>query len=287
MVAIDGLARHLESLASVGKSISVADPLRQLNGALLSDESQPLPELREQISQLLLLLESDEYIGELISSDRMFANVLLRVNDNGSKDLLEVAREARAWWGDHGVDGFAATPTGIMYEFARAQEAIANGQLIALGIALAAVALVLLLVFRRIALAITALIPNVVPVSVLFGLMGWLGIPLDASTVVIGGLVLGIAVDDTVHVVSGYRDRLEAGVGPVDAVRETLGRVAHPLICSSAAVAAGFLILTTSGFLPVVGLGGLTSSVMLLCLAADLTLLPALLIVASRRGIPV
>lgn len=286
MAAIDGLSRHLGSLASVGKSISVSDPLRQLNGGLLGDESQPLPDRQAQISQLLLLLESDEYIGELISDDRMFANVLLRVNNNGSKDLLEVAREARVWWGDHGVNGFTATPTGIMYEFARAQEAIANGQLVALGIALGAVALVLLVVFRRFALAITALIPNIVPVSVLFGLMGWLGIPIDASTVVIGGLVLGIAVDDTVHVVSGYRDRLEAGVSPVNAVRETLERVAHPLICSSVAVSAGFLILTTSDFLPVVGLGGLTSGVMLLCLAADLALLPALLVAASRRGIP-
>ncbi len=177
----------------------------------------------------------------------------------------------------------AVTPTGIMHEFARAEDTITRGQLIGLGIAAGVVVLLLLLVFRSPVLSLTALLPNLIPVSILFGAMGWLGIPLDASTVVIGGLVLGVAVDDTVHVVSGFERRRRSGLTMDEAVRGTLGEVGHPLVCSTIAVSVGFSVLMVSDFLPIVSLGGLTAGVMILCLAADLTLLPALLIATSRR----
>jgi len=279
--AIDGLTAHLEARPEVGKALSYADPVRQLYeglSGLPGDDDAPRPDSKALIEQHLLLLESVEQLEDLLTDDRSGANVLLRVDDNGSTSLLGVAEASRAWWAQHGAPGFDAQTTGIMYEFARAEHEIAMGQLRGLGFAIGAISGILFAVFRRPALAVKTLLPNVVPVAVLFGTMGFAGIPLDAGTVLVGSLALGIAVDDSVHVVSIFHQRSIAGDPPEAAMEETYRRVLAPVVYTSVAVAGGFLVLAFSQFTFIRHLGILTSGVMLLCLAANCTLLPVLLV---------
>lgn len=276
--AIDRLSAHLQALPEVGRAISVADPLRDLHGAFLDDPSDPLPDRSDAIAQYLILLQSKDYSRNLISLDRASANIMLRVDDNGSNALLGVAERARDWWDAHGVDGFSASTTGIMFEFARAEDEIAYGQLRGLAFALLAVAAVLLGIFRWPRLALISLIPNAIPISMAFGVMGLLGIPLDAGTVVLGSLALGIAVDDTIHVVDRFVHRRERGLTPIQALESSLRR-ALPAVCfTTIVVTLGFAILGISEFTVIRQLGLLTGGIMIVCLAADLLLLPALLI---------
>jgi predicted RND superfamily exporter protein len=277
MKAIDRLATDLERLPAVGRVVSVADPLRQLHGGFTDDAARPLPESQPMIAQYLLLLDSKEYSRNLITADRSAANILLRVDDNGSEALLRVADSARAFWGEYGVEGFSARPTGIMYEFARAEDAIAWGQLVGLSLAFAAVGLILLLMFGSPMIALAALVPNAVPILMAFGAMGWLRIPLDAGTVILGSLALGVAVDDTVHLTEAFVNAREQGAPRADSLRQALVRVLPPITYTTAVVAVGFLVLGFSGFTLTRNLGLLTSAVMLLCLIADLSLLPLLL----------
>ena len=81
----------------------------------------------DRIEQYLLILESTEYVRDLLTWDRAWANVPLRANDNGSEALLRVAASAERWWNANGPRGYRARTTGIMYEFARAEEEIAHG----------------------------------------------------------------------------------------------------------------------------------------------------------------
>jgi predicted RND superfamily exporter protein len=276
--AIDRLSTHLESLPAVGRSISLADPLRQLHGGFSGDSALPLPEGKASISQYLVLLESKPYIRDLVTADWKAANVLLRVDDNRSGALQDVAKEAERWWAEKGVAGYTARTTGIMYEFARAEDAIAFGQLTGLAFALLTVTGLLFAMFRSARLAWIALVPNLVPIAMGFGAMGLLGIPLDAGTVVIGNLAFGIAVDDSIHAVSGFFTRLRAGESAPDAISSTYRGVAPPLVYTTALVALGFGVLAFSDFTFVRHLGILTAGLMILCLLADLLLLPALLL---------
>ena len=284
--AIDGLSAHLGSLPEVGKAISIADPLRQLLGGLRDDPSQPLPSSEAESEQLLLILESKSYMRSLVAADRSAANLLLRVNDNSSSSLLAVAAEAEEWWEANGPPGTSAHATGIMFEFARAEDAIAYGQLWGLALASLVVLAILLAAFGQLRLAVVAVVPNLVPLAVLFGVMGLLGVPLDAGTVTIGCIALGIAVDDTCHLVARFRasELSPGGCGRVWALRDALGVVWRPLVLTTATVTFGFLVLTFSGFAPVRNLGVLTSAVMMLLLAADLTLLPALILGFRSAG---
>jgi hypothetical protein len=199
--------------------------------------------------------------------------------------LLGVAEEARAWWADHGVAGYGARTTGIMYEFARAEDEIAMGQLRGLGFALLAIALILLAIFRSPRLAAIALLPNAIPIAMAFGVMGLLNVPLDAGTVVLGNLALGIAVDDTIHVVTGFYGRREGGDAAGPALLGAFERTLAPVVYTTLAVAIGFAILGLSEFTFTRHLGLLTAGIMGLCLLGNVLLLPALLLgVGPRRG---
>jgi predicted RND superfamily exporter protein len=151
------------------------------------------------------------------------------------------------------------------------------GQLRGLGLAVAVITLVLLAALRSARLVTIALIPNLVPIVMIFGLMGWLQVPLDAGTVIVGCLALGIAVDDTVHLISAFQESYDRDGGAAAALGEALSRVAHPLVLTSVAVGTGFALLGLSEFTFTRNLGLLVAGVMGICLLADLILLPTLL----------
>jgi predicted RND superfamily exporter protein len=278
LAAIDGLTLYLGEQLEVGKAISVADPLRQLVGGFLDDPSQPLPDSYAQATQSMLLLDSVEIIGDIITPDHRFANVMLRVDDNGSARLVDLAGRARDWWDAHGVDGYTATPTGIMYEFARAEEAIAHGQLGGLAVAFAVISGILFAIFRWPRLALMALVPNALPLFIIFGCMGLLGIPIDAGTVVMGSLALGIAVDDTIHVTTTFSIARERGLDARKALQHALSEVLPAVCASTLMLTIAFGLFAFSEFAITRNLGWLTGSIMVLCLLADVTLLSALLL---------
>jgi predicted RND superfamily exporter protein len=279
--ALGKLTAYLESLPEVGRAISVADPLRQMNGGFLEDESMPLPRSRELIEQYLLLLGGVDQIRDLVTDDRLAANVLLRVNDNGSEALRTVAKSAEEWWEENGPSGYTARTTGIMFEFARAEDEIAIGQLRGLAFALASVGVVLLAVFRDFRLAGLTLAANGFPILLAFGGMGLLGIPLDAGTVVVGNLAVGIAIDETMHLVGGLQDAKQGSRDHEVVLLEALGNCVPPIVYTTLAIVLGFGVLGFSEFTFTRNLGVLTVVVMLLCVLADFLLLPSLL---SRKA---
>ena len=272
--ALDALSRFLRAHEDVGKVLSIADPL--LSAHEVFDPGSGLIGTRELSEQYMLLLSSEEQIWDFIEPGHRRANVLIRVNDNGSDHLLNVASKAERWWLQNGVEGFKARATGIMYEFARAENRIAEVQIVGVQLAILCIGLLLLLIFRSWKLAVAALIANVVPMLIAFGGMAWLGIPLDAGTVLVANLALGIAVDDTIHFASVYQDE--------PTLDSTLKKVLPALASTTLAVGAGFCVLGFSEFAFTRNLGILTALIMALCFLADVVLLPCLLRLGGTRG---
>jgi hypothetical protein len=277
MAAIDRLSAYLEGRPDVGRTLAITDPLRQLHGGFIGDPELPMPSEDSMISQYLVLLESKRFIRDLITPDWRAANLLLRVNDNRSGTLLEVAGEAERWWDVNGVSGYTARATGIMFEFARSEDAIAFGQLKGLAFALVAISGILFAIFRWLKLAWIALLPNVVPIIMGFGVMGFLKIPLDAGTVLIGSLAFGIAVDDSIHAVTSFYKHRVLGKDVPASLTAAYRMVFPPLVFTTLAVTLGFAVLAFSNFTLIRHLGLMTGGLMILCLLADLLLLPALL----------
>ncbi len=281
LTKIDSLSDLLEQRQEVGKAISVADPLRQIHGGFSNELTLPLPADRASAEQYMLLLESVESMQEVLSDDREAANILLRVDDNGSGDILALAEFAEGWWEENGPPGTVARATGIMFEFARAEDAIAYGQISGLSFALVSISLILLLMLRRLRLAVVALIPNALPIAIVFGFMGLAGIPIDAGTVLIGALALGVAVDDTIHLMTAIVAGMNRGLSARLALEGAFRTVLPAIVSSTVMISVGFGVFVMSDFALTRNLGWLTSSVMVVCLLADVFLLGALVVRAD------
>jgi predicted RND superfamily exporter protein len=282
--ATEELTRYLASLPEVGTVISIADPLQTMETLLSPSPEAGVPSDESRIEQYLLVLDSSEYIRDLLSLDRGTSNILLRSRSNGSDALLGISEKIDSWWQTHGPSNASARTTGIMYEFARAQTAIATGQIRGLIFVFTATGLILLGVFRWYSLALLALLPNAIPIAMAFGVMGLLGIPIDAGTVVVGCIAFGIAVDDTIHVVTEFEQQVALGSSNREAVMAAYRRVLPALVFTTVTVTLGFLVLGFSRFGLIQDLGFVTSFAMALCLLADVLLLPALL--SSIRSSP-
>jgi predicted RND superfamily exporter protein len=282
LAAIDRLTTYLNGLPEMGKAIAVTDPLRQLNAGFSGQSDAGVPETSELIEQFLMLLESVEYLPDLLSVDRKSANVALRLDDNGSESLLAVAALAEDWWKKNGPAGTEARATGIMFEFARAEDEIAFGQLRGFSWALVVILGLMFAVYRTARLAALAMIPDVLPLVIVFGFLGLAGIPMDAGIVVTGSLILGMAVDDTLHMVSAWQENVHAGQDAETALLSALRQVLAPVILTTVVIGIGFSVLIFADFVFVRNLGILVMVEMLVCLLGDIIFLPALLL---RLGI--
>jgi predicted RND superfamily exporter protein len=284
LATIARLSEDLQALPSVGKSLSVAEPLRQMHRVFADDPGAGLPMESALIQQYLLLLDGVEQMDDVITPDHTSANILLRVDNNASSEIVALADWVAKWWAENGAAGFRATTTGIMYEFGRSQHEIVYGGVRGFGLAFLVIGGLLLLMFGDLRIALIALVPNAIPIGMAFGFMGWTGIPLDAATVCLGSIALGIAVDDTIHVATAFRDGKQLGQGDVEALDGCFERVLPPVVLTTVTIAVGFGVLGLSQFTLVRNLGLMTVAVVVICLLADTLLLPALLLGSRRRG---
>jgi len=141
-----------------------------------------------------------------------------------------------------------------------------------------------IILFRSILLGLIAIVPNGLAAASVLGIMGALGLPLDMMTITIAAIVIGIGVDGTIHYVHRFRRELPRSPSYLAALEASHGSIGHAIFYTALTVAAGFSILVMSNFNPTIYFGGLTAAAMLLALLANLTLLPAILLVAKPFG---
>jgi predicted RND superfamily exporter protein len=128
------------------------------------------------------------------------------------------------------------------------------------------------------------MIPNLAPILVTVGLMGWFGLPLDAFTLLIGSIAIGLAVDDTIHFMHNFR-RYYGRSGDVRiAVRETLTSTGQALLFTSLVLSTGFLVYTFASMNILFLFGTLTAFTIVMAFLADVLLAPALMALVARRG---
>ncbi len=214
----------------------------------------------------------------LLAEDGRRARLVVGVPMLGHPEAGELTR----WLEAEAAKAFpgARATAGGRYPLAVAAQATVNRTLLlALGITLVGVSAVFFALLRSGRETVRVLIPNLWPVAVVFGAMGWLGIPLGATSVMVGAIVLGLSVDDTLHFYGHYRRRGREGErsGERAPVVATLEVTAGAQALSSAMLAAGFAVCALSGFVPLAEAGTLMAIGVVAALAADLFLLPALL----------
>ena len=260
------------------RSFSFADLVVLLNSVMESDDGtvMELPEADDIVREYMLFIRP-ESVASYVSADFSRARVLVRHNINSSEHLNRVVGALQEQITASVDPALHVEVTGRSLLSDRAVEEMAYGQLKSLLLISIVIVCLVSLLFVSLRAGIIALLPNLLPVAMLFGLMAVFGIPLNAGTSMVAAIALGICVDATMHVMSRFHEELKLHTSRRAALCSVLKAEADPIFATSIALAAGFLVFATSGFQPVVHFGVLSAAVILIAVLATFVLTPLLL----------
>jgi predicted RND superfamily exporter protein len=272
----------------VGKTVSVADVLKEIHQAL--NENRPeyyaIPGDRRLIAQEFLLFENagSDDLEEVVDSRFSMASFTFRVPWADAVDDIPFIAEIESHFRQVMGEDARVTMTGGMVVMGRTFHAIIVSMARSYAIAFLVVAPLMVLLLGSLRGGLISMIPNLTPVLLTLGLMGWLDYPLDISTMMIGAVVLSVAVDDTIHLAHNFLREVRASGDPDTAIRRTLETTGRALLFTSIVLTAGFLINTFATMGNLVNLGVFTSFAVATAFLADLLIAPPLLKLVAARG---
>ncbi len=271
-----------------GKVFSLIDVVKETNQALNENQAAfyAIPEDRQLVAQELLLFENagSDDVEDLVDSTFQSGRISVRVpiqDSTAFPDFIQaVIDEAARLLGP----GVAIEVTGIVRVISETMDAVLHTMVRSYVTALMIITPLMVLLIGRVGVGVLAMVPNLTPVILTLGIMGWNDIPLDAFTLLVGSIALGLAVDDTIHFMHNFRRYFDE-TGDVEvAVRRTLETTGQALLFTSIVLAAGFAIYTQAYLTNLFYFGLLTSLTIVFAFVADLVLAPAMLVrVFGRR----
>ena len=283
MRELDSVHNYIDSLPESGKVLSLSTVFAvvknlmgdDIGGVELAMVQKSLPEDMK-----------DLMVSPYFSEDTGQARLTVRVKET-SKDLRrdEFLHTVRA----HLLDSLGFEPervqfTGMLVLYNNVLQSLFRSQILTLGVVFLAILLMFLVLFRSLSLALITLAPNVLAASMVLGVMGLTGIPLDIMTITIAAIVVGIGVDDCIHYVHRFMREF-----PVDRdYRATMYRchnsIGRAMYYTTVTVVIGFSTLTLSNFTPSIYFGVLTVLAMVAAVLGALLLLPRLIILFKPLG---
>lgn len=289
LARLDAFADWLREQPEVRKVVSIVGVLESLNQAMQGGgvDALRLPEDRETAAQYVLLYElslpSGVDLTQLLNIDKSAARISVQLDTIDSDAIRRLDVRAREWQAMHGHAQVSAG-AGVSIMFAniarRNFTSMVWGTLVAFVLMIA----VLYLAFRSAALALSSVVPNLLPIVLGFGIWGLTVGQVGMSLAVVGSLTLGIIVDDTLHLLNRYARARRAGRSVEEASREAVSQVGVALVITSAVFFTGFMVFASSSFLLTVHLGLLTAMVIVIALVADFLLMPPLLRLIDRKA---
>jgi hypothetical protein len=286
--AVERIERLAGDGTGLSRPLSILTPMRELNGlvhgdALALDGARARPERPGQLFRLMRA-EQPDFVSLFAADETATAPAALRISFQGEKLPQDALRALVARVRS---EGQAALPpggrlvvTGPIAVVSHMIDEIRDTQIGSFGSALALVFALTTLCLRSLPLAMLAMIPTTVPVALTLGAMGFLHIPLDVGTAMVASVLLGLGVDEALHLLSGYQRFRAAGLPRQRAMDASLREVGRALFTTAGALAAGFLVLFFVPWKSLSSFGVVTGVAVGASLLADLLLLPA--VVGSR-----
>jgi len=260
---------------------SVADLIEQMNDAML--EGKKIPDDRTKIEQLWFLLDGQDIMPQLVSEDLDRGIIQSKFASVENKEIEAFTKKMQQFIEENSNENCKIELTGMPSVYVRLNDSLIKSQFSSLLIALVLVVLIVGMIFRSISKGIYATIPIIATILVLFGFMGFTGIPLDIATVLVGSIALGIGIDYSIHFISGFNSHLKENGDAEKAIEKTLLSSGKAIIINVTSVAAGFLVLLFSQLVPLQNFGLLVAISMFGSGLGSLTLLPVILILANRK----
>lgn len=273
---IERIQQFIEQQGLFDKSFSFADFIK-LTHKVMEGADQPKLPFEDEVIQVYMEFVQFDAVSGYVNPDYSSARILVRHNIGDSLILKKAFAEIEHFVAYDLQSRLKVTLTGDSVLSVKAADAMAWGQFQSLVLMVVVILFLVAILFIDIRAGFIALIPNIFPIVVLFGVMGYYHIPLDSGTTMVAVIALGICVDDTIHFLSRYHFFTRGSNDFEKALSQTIQHEATPISTTSIALALGFSALMLSSFQPVVYFGALSALVMVLAMFSTFVLTPILL----------
>jgi predicted RND superfamily exporter protein len=293
---IDSLSQYIAAKPEMARPLSLVEALKFAKQGFYNGDSlnYALPNAFDGafVNDYLRVKEDtgnannvfQQLMNAFMDSTRQKTRISVNMADVGSKKLPPILADIK----NRSNELFDSTKfdvrfTGTSVTFLEGSRFIISGLQESIMWAFLLIALCMFYLFKSVRILICSLIPNIIPLMLTAGIMGWAGIPLKPSTVLIFGIALGIAIDVTIRFLVNYRQELPANNNMVKpTILQTIHHTGISIIYTSLVLIAGFSIFIFSGFGGTQALGWLTSLTLLSATVTNLVLLPVLLAILHR-----
>lgn len=280
MRRIDILTLGIEHEKGVGNVFSISQVMREMSKSIYTSTEQgynTIPDTREAIAQMFELYNmsgSPDDFKQLTDLDNTSAHILIRMsepeNDIINSVKSKISELTSNFPAEVSVGGYAL----IMADFA---QSIIKGQISSLLFAIITVFLLLSLIFRSFKGGLIGSIPLIASIMILFGIMGYSGIALDAATALLSSIMIGVGVDFTIQYIWCFNIQITSGLSYPEATVSSMKTIGRSIIINAFSVMAGFSALIFSGFTSIRFFGYLVIISIGSCLIGALVIIPAFL----------
>lgn len=288
--AVDALQTRIENRYpdEVSRTNSLANIVKETFKVMNDDDPayDRIPDSELMVSQLLYLFNSSnpEDRRALVSDDYSKSHITISAYNAGSYQyqafFTEMEQEIEETFAglEQEFPELEVTVTGTMAMMMRMADDLARSQYSSLLLALGIISVIMIVTLGSLQGGLLAMIPNLIPAVLSFGLMGLLGMPLDADTLLIAPIIIGIAVDDTIHFMTHYRVDLARTGSISKALISTIRDVGQAVMFTTMVIALSFALLSFSGHLGMAKMGFFGAIAIFFALLCDLFLIPAMII---------
>ena len=287
---MEELQNHLAEIPEFSQPISVTRLVKYSKQAFYNGEAKyyQLPSSQEQnfIMPYAKGFSSNEnLLSSYVDSTGRYARITTYMKDVGTDKMEDL--EEDLWPKINKIfpeERYEVSMTGKALIFQKGTNYLVKNLVISLSLAILLIALLMAWMFRSFRMIIVSLVPNLLPLLVTAGMMGFLGVPIKPSTILVFSIAFGISVDDTIHFLAKYRQELKANNWKIKrSVYAALRETGVSMFYTSIVLFFGFSVFMISSFGGTVALGGLVSATLLFAMLANLLLLPSLLLSLEKN----
>ncbi|MDO7541929.1 MAG: efflux RND transporter permease subunit [Flavobacteriales bacterium] len=286
---MDALGKSIESIPELSPPLSVVNAMKYAKQAYYNGNPNyyKLPTAQENnfiLSYLETKNSNQNLMKNYVDSTGQYARLTTYMKDIRTERMEEIKsdleKEIKKIFPE---DRYSVQLTGKSLIFLKGTKYLVKNLVLSLSIAIFLIALFMAYLFRSYKMILISLIPNLLPLIVTAGMMGFLGIPIKPSTILVFSIAFGISVDDTIHFLAKYRQELIDSKWKIQrSVYAALKETGVSMFYTSIVLFFGFSVFMISEFGGTVALGGLVSATLLFAMLANLVLLPSLLISLER-----
>jgi len=277
LAKIKDIQASLEAMSATGKVLSLATSMSVFDNL---KDAKPMDNI--DLAFMYSVLSEDNkntlftpYMTE--DGNQIHINIRVFESQKGlDRDLL-ISDIRQMLISEHGISDEQINISGMLVLYNNMLNSLFESQILTLGTVFIVIFLMFIVLFRNVKLALITIIPNLFSAAVVLGVMGIFQIPLDLMTITIAAISVGIAVDNSIHLVHRFKDEYALNQDYIQSIRTAIDNVGQAMFYTTLVITAGFLIMVFSNFVPTMYFGVLTALAMVTALTANLIMLPILL----------